>query len=82
MSCEAYDIAIEPEFRVSRDHVCRRGRETWQAGESHGSFVGNCEVKPFPAVYHMSDGEEMRERTWQETGVPGVMSALQIARPS
>lgn len=35
--------------------------------ESHGSFVSNWAIKPYPAVYYTAEGKEMMNRLWEET---------------
>ncbi|RMZ88894.1 hypothetical protein DV736_g3879, partial [Chaetothyriales sp. CBS 134916] len=35
--------------------------------ESHGSFVSEWTIKPYATVMYTEEGQEMRERLWQET---------------
>lgn len=51
--------------------------------ESHGSFVSDWAIKPFPALYYTAEGAAMRERLWEETmeelnfaGASGIVSKL------
>lgn len=51
--------------------------------ESHGSFVSDWTIQPFPAIYYTAEGSAMRDRLWEETmeelnfaGVSSIMSKL------
>ncbi|KAI0155342.1 retinol dehydrogenase 12 [Xylariaceae sp. FL1272] len=35
--------------------------------ESHGSYVSDWEIKPFPQLYYTQEGADIRERLWEET---------------
>ncbi|RDA82561.1 hypothetical protein CP532_2936 [Ophiocordyceps camponoti-leonardi (nom. inval.)] len=43
------------------DAVVARGRE------SHGSFISDWAIKPYPAVFYTSEGQQLRDRLWEET---------------
>ncbi|KAG6358478.1 hypothetical protein INS49_014362 [Diaporthe citri] len=54
-----------------------------QGRESHGSFVSDWTIKPFPAIYYTAEGIEFRNRLWEETmeelnfvGVSSIVSKL------
>ncbi|KKY30344.1 putative short-chain dehydrogenase reductase family [Diaporthe ampelina] len=55
--------------------------------ESHGSFVSDWTIKPYPAIYYTSDGVELMNRLWEETmeelnfvGVSSIVSKLAQSR--
>ncbi|KAF5602433.1 short-chain dehydrogenase reductase family [Fusarium subglutinans] len=35
--------------------------------ESHGSFISDWTIKPYPDIWYKSPGKDLRERLWQET---------------
>ncbi|RDA93314.1 hypothetical protein CP533_2037 [Ophiocordyceps camponoti-saundersi (nom. inval.)] len=35
--------------------------------ESHGSFISDWGIKPFPAIFYTAEGQELRDRLWEET---------------
>ncbi|RCI12733.1 hypothetical protein L249_1062 [Ophiocordyceps polyrhachis-furcata BCC 54312] len=43
------------------DAVVARGKET------HGSFISDWAVKPYPAVFYTSEGKQLQDRLWEET---------------
>lgn len=54
-----------------------------QGPESHGSFVSDWTIKPYPAIYYTEKGVELRNRLWEETmeelnfvGVSSIVSKL------
>lgn len=56
--------------------------------ESHGSFVSDWTIKPFPAIYYTAEGSAMRDRLWEETmeelnfaGVSSIVSKLAQSKP-
>ncbi|KAL1849867.1 hypothetical protein Daus18300_013124 [Diaporthe australafricana] len=58
-----------------------------QGRESHGSFVSDWTIKPYPAMYYTEEGKKMRDRLWEETmeelnfvGVSGIVSKLAQSR--
>ncbi|KAH8767378.1 putative short-chain dehydrogenase/reductase family protein [Diaporthe sp. PMI_573] len=64
------------------DGVVVKGRE------SHGSFVSDWTIQPFPAMYYTAEGSAMRDRLWEETmeelnfaGVSGIVSKLAQSKP-
>ncbi|KAJ0116605.1 short-chain dehydrogenase reductase family [Diaporthe amygdali] len=55
--------------------------------ESHGSFVSDWTIKPFPTIYYTEEGVEMKDRLWEETmeelnfvGASGIVSKLANAK--
>ncbi|POS80977.1 retinol dehydrogenase 12 [Diaporthe helianthi] len=54
-----------------------------KGAESHGSFVSDWTIKPFPAIYYTAEGVALRDRFWEETmeelnfaGVSSIVSKL------
>ncbi|KAI0835018.1 NAD(P)-binding protein [Hypoxylon sp. FL0890] len=35
--------------------------------DSHGSYVSDWTIQPYPVVFYTKEGQEMRERIWEET---------------
>lgn len=63
------------------DGVVVKGKET------HGSFVSDWTIKPFPATYYTEEGIKLRDRLWEETmeelnfaGVSSIVSKLAQSR--
>lgn len=63
------------------DGVVVKGKET------HGSFVSDWAIKPFPAIYYTEEGIKLRDRLWEETmeelnfaGVSSIVSKLAQSR--
>lgn len=55
--------------------------------ESHGSFVSDWTIKPYPAIYYKEEGIEFRNRLWEETmeelnfvGASSIVSKLAQSR--
>ncbi|CAG7562489.1 unnamed protein product [Fusarium equiseti] len=44
--------------------------------ESHGSFVGEGKIKPFPVIMYQSDGRALQETAWKD-----LMKELSFAKP-
>ncbi|KAG8158090.1 hypothetical protein KVR01_011851 [Diaporthe batatas] len=84
-------------FKIFVKTVGRRlewGADTYVDGavvkgpESHGSFVSDWTIKPFPALYYTAEGSALRDRLWEETmeelnfaGVSSIVSKLAQSRP-
>ncbi|KAI1357452.1 hypothetical protein F5Y08DRAFT_163221 [Xylaria arbuscula] len=56
-------LARSPEVAATIyvDAVSTRGKE------SHGSFLSDWVIKPYPALHYTSEGYQIRDRLWQET---------------
>ncbi|KAI0532992.1 hypothetical protein GGR58DRAFT_488358 [Xylaria digitata] len=52
---------VEVAASIYVDAVCARGKE------SHGSFLSDWTIKPYPPIYYTLEGREVRERLWEET---------------
>lgn len=79
-------------FRIFVNTVGRSlewGADTYVDGavvkgrESHGSFVSDWTIKPYPAQYYTAEGSAIRDRLWEETmeelnfaGVSSIVSKL------
>lgn len=58
-----------------------------QGKDSHGSFVSDWTIKPFPAAFYTDDGMELRNRLWEETmeelnfvGLSSIVSKMAQSR--
>lgn len=58
-----------------------------QGKESHGSFVSDWTIKPYPMIYYTEEGTKLRDRLWEETmeelnfaGVSSIVSKLAQSR--
>ncbi|KAI3400375.1 hypothetical protein diail_3392 [Diaporthe ilicicola] len=88
----AKDAAVSLPFRLFVQLTGRSlqwGADTYVDGvvvkgkESHGSFVSDWTIKPYPSMYYTAEGKEMRNRLWEETmeelnfvGASGIVSKL------
>ncbi|KAF4975924.1 hypothetical protein FZEAL_7341 [Fusarium zealandicum] len=50
---------------------------TVQGVESHGSFVGEGKIKPFPTIMYKESGQALQEAAWN-----GIMKELSFAHPA
>lgn len=63
--------SLEAGASVYLDAVLSRG------AESHGSFISDWAIKPYPAFWYTTEGQEVRTRLWEET-----MEELNFAKAS
>ncbi|KAI0430777.1 hypothetical protein F5Y09DRAFT_306862 [Xylaria sp. FL1042] len=69
--------SVEVAASIYIDAVSARGKET------HGAFLSDWTIKPYPPICYMKEGKEVRERLWTETmdelrftGAPDIIGNL------
>ncbi|KAI0899058.1 NAD(P)-binding protein [Annulohypoxylon nitens] len=53
--------SVQSGAKAILDAVVARGEE------AHGSYISDWTIQPFPSVFYTSEGQDWRERIWQET---------------
>ncbi|KAI1092029.1 NAD(P)-binding protein [Rostrohypoxylon terebratum] len=53
--------SVESGAKAILDAVVARGEE------AHGSYISDWTIQPFPSIFYTGEGQDLRERVWQET---------------